>query len=167
MTTLQLNTRMSAFLDLIALSEGTSSSPWTKNDGYDIIVTGIDGPNRFDNYSTHPFALGRPAVCLRDGTFPLYSTASGRYQIILETWQRLARDNNFATFSPETQDRAACALLDKSGIQPDLAQSFFDQAIYKASRIWASLPGSIYNQPTHTMDWAMSNYLALLAGTKI
>ena len=34
---------VAAFLDLIALSEGTSKAPNTHDDGYDIIVNGIDG----------------------------------------------------------------------------------------------------------------------------
>jgi len=32
-----------AFLDVVATSEGTCTSPATKNNGYDVIVTGVDG----------------------------------------------------------------------------------------------------------------------------
>lgn len=46
-----------AFGDLLAYSEGTSTSPATRNNGYDVIVTGIDGkPEIFTDYSDHPFA---------------------------------------------------------------------------------------------------------------
>ena len=34
-----------AFLDMLAWSEGTSTSPATAMDGYDVIVTGIDKNN--------------------------------------------------------------------------------------------------------------------------
>ena len=54
-----------AFLDLIAWSEGTSTSPVTQNQGYDVIVTGVDGPAVFTDYSDHPFADGRAPVVVR------------------------------------------------------------------------------------------------------
>lgn len=47
-----------AFLDMIAFSEGTSRIG--SQDGYDVIVTGIDGkPETFTSYLNHPFASGR------------------------------------------------------------------------------------------------------------
>ena len=53
---------MQAFLDMVGKSEGTSNSIHTLNDGYDIIVTGINGkPERLTNYRDHPFANGRNA----------------------------------------------------------------------------------------------------------
>ena len=58
--------KLKAFLDLIAYSEGTSTSSVTKNDGYDVIVTGVDGPSIFTDYSDHPFANGGSVVVRRD-----------------------------------------------------------------------------------------------------
>ena len=49
-----------AFLDMITSSKGTSTSPATKNNGYDVIITGIDGnPEISADYSKHPLASGR------------------------------------------------------------------------------------------------------------
>lgn len=49
-----------AFLDMLAWSEGTSTSPATKDRGYDVIVTGADRvPEVFTDYSVHPFSRGR------------------------------------------------------------------------------------------------------------
>lgn len=49
-----------AFLDMLAWSEGTSTSPATAMDGYDVIVTGIDRkPEVFKDFTDHPFARGR------------------------------------------------------------------------------------------------------------
>lgn len=52
-TTLPLNSIEQArgaavvrFLDVIGFSEGTSTSPHTENDGYDIVVPGINGAAR-------------------------------------------------------------------------------------------------------------------------
>lgn len=36
-----------AFLDMLAWSEGTSISKHTRDDGYDVVVGGIDSPNTF------------------------------------------------------------------------------------------------------------------------
>ncbi|EMD7474688.1 hypothetical protein VSU40_000628 [Salmonella enterica] len=42
---------------MLAYSEGTANHPLTKNCGYDVIVTGLDGsPEIFTDYSDHPFA---------------------------------------------------------------------------------------------------------------
>lgn len=102
---------VAAFLDLIALSEGTSKAPNTHNDGYDIIVNGIDGEHNFSDYSAHPFAAGRPPIQVNHNTPPGLSTASGRYQIILPTWRNIAAARGLGTFSPQNQDLAAMELL--------------------------------------------------------
>ncbi|EFK8618523.1 glycoside hydrolase family 104 protein, partial [Escherichia coli] len=52
-----MNKNVKAFLDALAWTEGTSTSRYTKNDGYDIIVDGIDSPHTFTDYSTHPAVL--------------------------------------------------------------------------------------------------------------
>jgi len=78
-----------AFLDLIGISEGTCTSPATHDAGYDIIVSGIDGPNTFSDYSAHPFAAGRAPIVVRTAPSLLDSTASGRYQITLPTWREI------------------------------------------------------------------------------
>jgi len=49
-----------AFLDMLAWSEGTSTSPATAMDGYDVIVTGSDRkPEVFKDFTDHPSAKGR------------------------------------------------------------------------------------------------------------
>ena len=55
-----MDKKLKAFFDLIAFSEGTSTSPYTKNDGYDIIVDGLNSPHIFEDYRGHPniLALG-------------------------------------------------------------------------------------------------------------
>ncbi|RYM51244.1 lysozyme, partial [Serratia proteamaculans] len=59
---MQISNNLRAFLDMLAWSEGTLTSPATKNNGYDVIVTGIDKkPEVFTDYSDHPFNKGRPS----------------------------------------------------------------------------------------------------------
>ena len=43
---------------MLTVSEGTSTSKYTKNQGYDVIVNGIGGePKTFTDYSKHPNIL--------------------------------------------------------------------------------------------------------------
>jgi muramidase (phage lysozyme) len=43
-----------AFLDMLAWSEGTRTSRYTKDGGYDVVVGSVDSPNTFNNYAGHP-----------------------------------------------------------------------------------------------------------------
>ncbi len=59
MPVINTHQNIAAFLDMLAVSEGTANHPLTKNRGYDVIVTGLDGkPEIFTDYSDHPFAHG-------------------------------------------------------------------------------------------------------------
>lgn len=72
MAVIKTHPNVAAFLDTLAFSEGTATHPLTRNNGYDVIVTGIDGkPEIFTDYRDHPFAGGRPAkVFNRHGKNP-------------------------------------------------------------------------------------------------
>lgn len=62
MAVLKVHPNVAAFLDMLAFSEETATHPLTRNQGYDVVVTGIDGkPEIFTDYSDHPFEHGRPA----------------------------------------------------------------------------------------------------------
>lgn len=43
MPVINTHQNIAAFLDMLAVSEGTANHPLTKNRGYDVIVTGLDG----------------------------------------------------------------------------------------------------------------------------
>ncbi|EDS3867797.1 glycoside hydrolase family 104 protein, partial [Salmonella enterica subsp. enterica] len=52
MPVINTHQNIAAFLDMLAYSEGTANHPLTKNRGYDVIVTGLDGrPEIFTDYS--------------------------------------------------------------------------------------------------------------------
>ena len=186
MATIGGDRRITAFLDLIAASEGTSSSPVTKSDGYDIIVSGIDGHHRFDDFSAHPFEGGRPPILVRaarqeverdtepSGLGPrdlvtpavpaLYSTASGRYQIVLETWRELAATLHINLFNPTCQDNAAMELLFQRRADSLLLKGMCAEAILACNKVWASFPGNDYGQGGRSLDWLISTYHTMLAG---
>ena len=186
MATIGGDRRITAFLDLIAASEGTSCNPFTKSDGYDIIVSGIDGHHRFDDFSAHPFEGGRPPILVRAATCAgfhndpdepasaivarekahaaIYSTASGRYQITLETWRELAATLHINLFSPSCQDSAAMVLLFQRRADSLLLQGMCAEAILACNKVWASFPGNDYGQGGRSLDWLISTYHTMLAG---
>ena len=186
MATIGGDRRITAFLDLIAASEGTSCNPFTKSDGYDIIVSGVDGYHRFDDFSAHPFAGGRPPILVRAArpavqaiTDPdtgyvmtpskpavkaLYSTASGRYQLILETWNELAATLYLRLFNPASQDYAAMELLFRHHADQMLLDGKITEAIHACRLVWASFPGNDYGQGGRTLDWLLTYYHKLLSG---
>lgn len=163
MAILALTKNLSAFLDLIAASEGTSSSPLTSCDGYDVIVTGIQGPNRFSDYSGHPFAHGRRPIIVRNTPTLIGSTASGRYQITLPTWRNLIVTLKSSLFTPQNQDAAAVLLLKECSALNLIYSAQIPKAITAACETWASFPGNSYGQGVRTMEWLMVKYMGFLA----
>lgn len=145
-----MSPNLRAFLDMLAYSEGTATSPATKDRGYDVIVTGIDGkPEIMTSYGTHPFAGGRrPKVINSKG---LSSTASGRYQFLVRDWGFYRLKLNLPDFGPDSQDRWACQLIKERRALDDIETGHFIIAVGKVSNLWASLPGAGYGQPEHRM----------------
>lgn len=80
------------------------------------------------------------------------STAAGAFQFLYSTWTELAKKWDFPDFSPESQELGAVALLLQCGAMPFVVSGDLKAACDKAGRIWASLPGSPYNQPTITLQ---------------
>ncbi|WP_420808416.1 glycoside hydrolase family 104 protein [Brenneria alni] len=146
-----------AFLDMLAFSEGTAYHSLTRNCGYDVIVTGMDGkPEVFTDYSDHPFASGRPGkVFNKQGQ---RSTASGRYQQLYWYWPHYKARLALPDFSPESQDRLAIQLITERGALNDVIAGRFDRAVSKCRNIWASLPGAGYGQREHNLDRLLVAY---------
>ncbi|EFK1738179.1 glycoside hydrolase family protein [Escherichia coli] len=127
MPVINTHQNIAAFLDMLAVSEGTANHPLTKNRGYDVIVTGLDGkPEIFTDYSDHPFAHGRPAkVFNRRGE---KSTASGRYQQLYLFWPHYRKQLALPDFSPLSQDRLAIQLIRERGALDDIRAGRIERA---------------------------------------
>jgi muramidase (phage lysozyme) len=150
-----------AFLDLIAWSEGTSRSTLTQNNGYDVIVSGVNGPSIFTSYADHPFAGGRAPVVVRAEP-PLSSTASGRYQLLLHWWAPYKTMLNLPDFSPASQDAVAIQQIRERQALAMIESGDIEGAIAACSNIWASLPGNNYGQAGgHTMAALLTQYNTL------
>ena len=153
------------FLNLLAFSEGTSKAGGhllTQNDGYDVIVTGLKGPEIFTDYSHHPFLYERDPVEVSKPTpahpFGLFSTAAGRYQFILRTWLTLDHKLSLPDFGPASQDAAALELIRERDAITLILDGNVQQAISLCSNIWASLPGNDYDQGAHSMGTLLTWY---------
>lgn len=140
-----MNKQRRAFLDMLAISEGTSTSKYTKNNGYDIIVGGINSPNTFTDYSKHPNIL---VTVNKAG---LKSTAAGRYQLLFKWWEAYTKQLGLQGFTPDVQDAIALQQIKERKALPDIDAGNFEVAIAKCSNIWASLPGNTYGQFQHPM----------------
>lgn len=146
-----------AFLDMIAKAEGTSTSPATRNNGYDVIVTGIDGkPEVFTDYSAHPFAGGRKSKVINSKG--LTSNASGRYQFMLRDYAHYRDLLKLKDFSPDAQDKWAIRLIKERRALEDVEAGRIPDAIRKVSNIWASLPGNTYGQPVKGLPKLLAWY---------
>ena len=138
------------FLDLIGWSEGTTISPLTKDDGYDVIVRGVNGPSIFTSYVDHPFADGRPPVVVR--RVPLIrSTAAGRYQILYHYFEAYKLQLHLPDFGPLSQDRVAIEMVRECRAIDDILNGDIADAIVACSSRWASLPGNSYGQGGKTL----------------
>jgi muramidase (phage lysozyme) len=151
---------VAAFMDMLASSvaEGTSSSPITKNNGYDIIVTGVDGRNRFDDYTAHPFANGRSSIVVN--SHGLTSNASGRYQFMLKDWAHYRDLLMLPDFGRASQDRWCLQLIKERGAIPQIIAGHLDLAVARCCNIWASLPGNNYGQHQAKIEALRSVFVA-------
>jgi muramidase (phage lysozyme) len=152
-----LSSNRKAFLDMLAVSEGTSTSPATLCNGYDVIVTGADRvPEIFTDFSCHPFSTGRkPKVINKKG---LKSTASGRYQFMLKDYAYYRKLLNLTDFNKYSQDLWAIQLLRECKALPLIDAGKFYEAIAKCAHLWASLPGAGYNQHENSMQSLVTAY---------
>lgn len=145
---------VTAFLDMLAWSEGTSNSKHTKNNGYDVIVGGLNSPNTFSSYAAHPDVL----VTVNNAG--LKSTAAGRYQLLYRYWVAYSASLKLPDFSPLSQDRIAIQQITERQALADIKAGNIASAISKCSNIWASLPGNTYGQHAHSADTLIAQYIA-------
>lgn len=156
--TLNMDKNIKAFLDTIAKSEGTYD---LGENGYNVMVTG----KLFKDYLDHPFTHSTKAFHVSGN---LYSTASGRYQIMRNNWYGVKEDFKtglkyqlgLTNFSPDNQDIAAIALLKRRNAYKLIAQGKIRTAFRTTSlnKEWASFPGAGYKQKEHKIEKILSWY---------
>ena len=153
-----INANQKAFLTMLAISEGTSTSPITKCNGFDVIVTGADGkPEIFTDFSDHPFNNGRKSKIINSKG--LTSNASGRYQFMLRDWHHYRDLLKLPDFGPDSQDKWALQLIRERRALDDITSGRFVIAVTKVRRLWASLPGADYGQHENKIDNLAAAYV--------
>lgn len=135
-----------AFLDMIAYSEGTSGV-----NGYRTLF----GGSLFASFDDHPrmyfdFTNSKGQK--------LKTSAAGRYQFLIKTWDELARKLSLPDFSPASQDAACLELIRQRGALGDVEAGRVETAINKCAKTWASLPGAGYSQPERKLTSLLTAY---------
>ena len=136
---------VAAFLWMIRVCEGTSGS-----NGYNTMFTG----KLFESFADHP----RQAISAGVNGKGLTSTAAGAYQFLSSTWDQVKRALSLPDFSPASQDKGCIYLLKQQRALEAIKSGDFTTAIKRTNKIWASLPGSPYNQHPKPFDTALAYY---------
>lgn len=128
---------LDAFLEMIAVSEGTAK---LGDRGYNILVGSTPAqPLLFGSYRDHPHTK----IQLRAD---LVSTAAGRYQILARYFDAYKVQLRLQDFGPDAQDLIALQMIKECDAFLDVAEGRFDSAVAKCASRWASLPGAGYQQ---------------------
>lgn len=135
------NKNVQAFLKVIRQGEGTADA-----NGYRRIF----GGQLFTSFADHP------RITVSKSGYR--SSAAGAYQFIISTWDETKRIMGLTDFSPATQDLAALGRIVARGALDDVKAGYFEKAVKKCAREWASLPFSPYGQPVLTIAKATATY---------
>lgn len=145
---------VAAFLDMLAYAEGTPR--FGTQNGYNVIV----GGGTFESYHDHP----RERIWLP--AYKLTSSAAGRYQFLIGTWDDLVERFDLPDFTPASQDLGALHLIRQCKALSLIHEGRIREAIHACRRIWASLPGAGYGQRELASDELLVVYKAA-GGMKI
>lgn len=139
-------TNRKAFLDMIAVSEGTAA---LGDNGYNVLV----GGKLFRGYADHPrTVVDLPKIKIK-------SSAAGRYQILARYFDAYKKSLKLPDFSPASQDAIAIQMIKECGALADVDAGRVGVALDKCRSRWASLPGAGYGQHEHSRDFLVSAYI--------
>ena len=130
-----MNINRKAFLDMLGVSEGTSTIPGSDG-GYRVLVGSTAArPILFDNYADHPRILNKQ----------FNSSAAGKFQILERFFDGYKKQLYLPDFGPSSQDAIALQMIAECHALDDIDAGRFDDAVFKCRSRWASLPGANYS----------------------
>jgi len=135
-----------AFRDMIAFAEGTSGP-----DGYRTMF----GHRLFTSFADHPRQYFSFTNSKGEA---LKTSAAGRYQFLIKTWDALRARLGLQDFTPASQDAACMELIRERGALNDVRAGRVAEAVRKCAPIWASLPGAGYSQPERKLTQLTAAY---------
>ena len=151
MTTQDLATNRTAFLDMIAHSEIGPDLLAVSDNGYNVLVGSTPAnPLLFDSYAEHPHVFNAK----------FNSTAAGRYQFLFRDWFHYKTLLHLPDFGPASQDLWAIQLIRERAALPLIDMGSFADAVARVSNLWASLPGASYGQHENHIDDLAEAYRA-------
>ena len=120
----------------------------------------VYGASYFQDLRDHPYLTGEwdgeelPADwCIAAGYDPgCITTAAGAYQTTVTDWRIMQPLLGLPDFSEISQDKYAVGKLKQKNAVDDILNGNISSAINKVNRVWASLPGSNYGQPTAELN---------------
>lgn len=132
-----------AFLSMLTWSELGSEVIAQSDEGYNVLVGSYPWHVlTFSSYANHPDVKNAA----------LNSTAAGAYQQTYPDWPYYKTLLKLPDFSPLSQDLLALQHLRECRALSLITNGRIDSAIAACNHIWASLTGSRYGQPTHSLD---------------
>lgn len=144
-----MSKNLTAFLDMLAVSEGTAGKG---DDGYNVLY----GGGLFTSYDDHP----RRYLTFKINGKPITSSAAGRYQILAKFYDAYKASLRLPDFSPASQDAIATQMIREQRALADIEAGDIETAIRKCRNIWASLPGAGYGQHEQKLEHLMAAYEA-------
>ena len=154
---------VSAFLHMLQSSEHVYPRDVENQAAYSTFY----GGSTFSNFADHPVNTREKvgvrlsdAQCRASGFKPgCVSTAAGAYQFIKPTWDRIRSISpRLPDFSPASQDAAAVRLLNQIGALTLIEIGDIEGAVAKASKTWASLPGSTAQQNPRQLAFIIDRF---------
>jgi muramidase (phage lysozyme) len=143
--------QLSAFRYVISECEGTPGE-----EGYRALFGWRPGNGKvFTSFADHPRQLF--SYTQTDGTV-IRTSAAGKYQATMTTWDDFIRERGPHDFSPLSQDAFADWLIDKCDATADVLAGRLRAAIDKCGGRWASLPSSQYPQPRRTYEFCVDAF---------
>lgn len=146
-----ISRNMSAFLDMIKVSELGADLIRASDGGYNVLVGATAAkPLLFRSYAAHPRVYNRA----------VNSDAAGAYQFLGRYWLFYRDRLRLPDFGPVSQDRWAIELIRECGAIDAVEAGHCARAITLCRSRWASLPGAGYGQHENTVPHLVTAYLS-------